>query len=131
MDPPAKFPKKERREIMKKNWQWSDKGINWFFTEILMIKQSCKLIGQEPNWSHPTKTGGLTCYIPLISIRKKISTQRYHLLFLIDIDDQRILQSDWTRGTSGHDQRNVLVPDTTFVWWRTPYRKTWLFQDIL
>ena len=32
-----------------------------------------------------------------------------------DIDDQRILQPDWTGGTTGHKQQKVLVPDANFL----------------
>ena len=39
---------------------------------------------------------------------------RHKLTLSQDIDDQRILQSDWTRCTSGHIQQKVVVLDPTF-----------------
>ena len=32
-----------------------------------------------------------------------------------DIDDQRILKSDWPSGRTGHTQPKVVVPDPTFL----------------
>ena len=42
--------------------------------------------------------------------------QRYQLILSQDIDDQRILESDWTSGTSGYTQSRaiVVVLDPTF-----------------
>ena len=37
-------------------------------------------------------------------------------------DDQRILKSDWTRGTSGHSQPMVVV-DAFFPWWLSSCKK--------
>ena len=37
------------------------------------------------------------------------------LIFSKNIDDQRILKSDWTRGTTGHIQQKVVVTDATFL----------------
>ena len=39
---------------------------------------------------------------------------RYQLILCRDIDDQRMLQSDWMRGTIAHTQTKVLVPGATF-----------------
>ena len=39
---------------------------------------------------------------------------RYQLISSRDTDDQRILQSDWIRGTNGHIQTKVKVTDPTF-----------------
>ena len=36
------------------------------------------------------------------------------LISFIDTDDQRILQPDWARGTTGHTQPKVVVSDVTF-----------------
>ena len=35
----------------------------------------------------------------------------------IQIHDERILQSDQTRGTTGHTQTKVVASDTNFPWW--------------
>ena len=40
-----------------------------------------------------------------------------------DIDDQRIQESDWPKGTSDHTQPKVLVSDATFLWWLSPTKK--------
>ena len=40
--------------------------------------------------------------------------QSYRLIHSSDIDDQRILQYDWTRGPTGYTQPKVVVSDTTF-----------------
>ena len=37
------------------------------------------------------------------------------LISFIDTDDQRILQTDWARGTTGHTQPKVVVSDVTFL----------------
>ena len=41
-----------------------------------------------------------------------------------DIDDQRILQYDWTRHTTGHIQPKVVVSNPSFSWWLSPCKKT-------
>ena len=56
-------------------------------------------------WPYLTKKGSLTWYLPLIIIfMQRIS----------EINRQRILQSDWTRGTTGHYQPRVAVSDVAF-----------------
>ena len=35
----------------------------------------------------------------------------------LDIDDQRILQSGWMRGTTGYSQPNVVASDAIFLCW--------------
>ena len=40
-----------------------------------------------------------------------------------DIDDQRILQYDWTRHTTGHIQPKVVVSNPSFSWWLSPCKK--------
>ena len=32
-----------------------------------------------------------------------------------NIEDQRVLQSDWTRDTTGHTQLKVVISDTAFI----------------
>ena len=41
-------------------------------------------------------------------------TLRHQLIPSRDIDDQRNLQFDWSRGTTGNTQPKVLVLDCTF-----------------
>ena len=53
----------------------------------------------------------------------KIVTWKYQLIPSGDIDDQVLLQSDWTRGTTGHTQPKIVVSDATFLWWSLSPRK--------
>ena len=46
-------------------------------------------------WTLPTKNSSIGCYLPLVSISLH-KIKNIHA-FLPDIDDQRILQSDWMR----------------------------------
>ena len=41
--------------------------------------------------------------------------QRYHLIPDRDIDNQRILEIDWPRGTPGHNQPRVVVFNAAFL----------------
>ena len=40
--------------------------------------------------------------------------QRHQLIPSRDIDDQRILEFNWTKGTLGHTQSRMVVSDATF-----------------
>ena len=40
-----------------------------------------------------------------------------------DIDDQRILESDWSKSTTDHIQSRVVVFNATILWWLSPYKK--------
>ena len=44
-----------------------------------------------------------------------VKNLRYQLLLSTDIDDQRTLQSDWTRGTTSHTKTKVVVSDASFL----------------
>ena len=48
--------------------------------------------------------------------------QSYQLILSRDIDYQRILESDWAKGTPGHTQKRVVILDTTFPWWLSQYK---------
>ena len=51
----------------------------------------------------------------------KMVGQRYKLITSTDTDDQRILESDWTRSKrTGHAQSGLLVLNATFSWWLSP-----------
>ena len=71
-----------------------------------MIKESCNLSHTKP---HQTKSGSKTLHDYPIQ-KKKIS------IIFRDTDDQRILNSDWMRGTTGHIQTKVVVSDATLPW---------------
>ena len=66
-------------------------------------------------WPCPTKNGSLTCCLPLMDI----SMQKYLRCQLItskENDDQRILQSGWTRTKPGQTQSKVVFLEATFLW---------------
>ena len=46
--------------------------------------------------------------------------QRYQLVIYRETDDQRILQSDWTRDKTCLIQPKMVDPDATFPWWLSP-----------
>ena len=46
-----------------------------------------------------------------------------------DIDDQRILQSDWMRVTHGHIQQKGIVMYSTFPWLQSPCKKSKISPD--
>ena len=43
-------------------------NIDWFLPEILLIKESCNLIGQETQLATPNQKGSLRCYLLLMII---------------------------------------------------------------
>ena len=67
----------------------------WFFPRILMIEESCNLIGCEAKWPHPTTIDNLRCYLPFMTNSMQKTTiltdsfQRYWW--------SKILESDWLR----------------------------------
>ena len=85
-------------------------------------------LDKRHTWPNPTKTGSLRCYVPLMtnSMHKRLS---YQWILSRVIDNQRILQSDWTRGTPGHTQPKVVVLDATFSLGISPCQKTKISLD--
>ena len=57
-----------------------------------MIKESCNLIGPEKQLNTPNQS----LILPSVDYLQT-KTPRYQLTLSRDIDDQRILQSDWLR----------------------------------
>ena len=53
----------------------------------------------------------------------KITIWRHHLILSRDIDEQRILQSDWIRSTLCHSLYKVVVSDATFSWRSSPCKE--------
>ena len=49
--------------------------------------------------------------LPFLVNHFHVKNLRYRLIPSTAIDDQRILQSDWTKVTNGHTQSKVLVSD--------------------
>ena len=83
---------------------------------MLMIEESNNLTEQE---AHQVKSNhkwqsqmlpSLNDYLYAKSLRSK-------LIHSWDIDDQRILQSDWMRSTLGHTQPKVVAADPASPWW--------------
>lgn len=60
-------------------------------------------------------------------------THEYKNTLSQNIDDKRLPQIDWMRDKCSYAQQKVVVPDTTFTWWLTPWKKnvTWFFTQIL
>ena len=86
---------------------------------------------RRKKWSWPTKSGSLRCCLPLMSNSMQKKKLRYHSFLSRDFDDQRILQSEWTRGITGHFQPKEKVPDATLACWLPPYKKLrdcWIFS---
>ena len=87
------------------------KRINWFFPEMLIIKESCNLTGWETQLVTPDQSWKSQMLLKIL---------RYHLILWRNNDGQRILQSDWSRSTSGHTQPKLVVSGDTFLWWLAP-----------
>ena len=77
---------------------------------------------------HSIKNGSLRCSLPLTinCINKK---PRYQLTHSWEIDYQRILQSDWTRGTTNQTLSTLVVSDASFPWWLSPCKKSKISLD--
>ena len=58
-----------------------------------MMKES----GREAHQPHPNKSSSFRYYLPLMI--NSTHTKKYQLVLSSDIVNQRILQSDWMRGT--------------------------------
>ena len=79
-------------------------------------------LDKRHNWPHLTKSGTLRWYLPLVSIF--IQKNKDHLILSTDTHaHQRILQSDYTKGTSGHPQPKQAVSHPALPWWSSPYKK--------
>ena len=59
-----------------------------------MIKEFCKVIGQEPQLATPNQER-MSKMLSLFNDYLHIKMLTYHLILSRHIDDQRILQSDW------------------------------------
>ena len=80
-----------------------------------MIKESRYLIGQDVQAATLNQK---------LYLGDKLHTNKLRYLILSrDIDDQRILQSGSTRGTTGHTQPNVVVSDAAFLSLLSPCKK--------
>ena len=95
------------RSYLQRYW-WSNNPAIW--------------LDKRHNWPHLTKSGTLRWYLPLVSIF--IQKNKDHLILSTDTHaHQRILQSDYTKGTSGHPQPKQAVSHPALPWWSSPYKK--------
>ena len=84
-----------------------DQDIKWFFLVILLIKESCYMIGLEtkltkPNHQPKVVVSAATFKWWLTPCKKKL---------------------DWTKGTPGNIQPKVLISGVTFPRWLSPCKK--------
>ena len=71
------------------------------------------------NWPHPTKDDSPRyCHHLITNSMQNNSLDSYQ-----NNDYQKNLQSQWTRGTSGHTKIKVVASDAPFAWWLTPCKK--------
>ena len=93
----------QRNKKRKTKRRWLDKGINWFFAEILMTKKPCSSFWPGAyDWPETTKSDSLRCYLPLMTY--SIKKVRDQMILFKEIVDQRILQSNLTRSLTDHTQ---------------------------
>ena len=85
------------------------------FQRYWWSKNSAIWLDQRYTWPNQTKSGSGRHFLPLMTNDYLHAKLRYHLALSPNIDDQRILQTDWTRGTTGHTQPKVLVSGPTFL----------------
>ena len=84
------------------------KEIHWFFPILLLIKESFNLIG----WETPQATTIQNVLVSgAIYPDDFLHAKMNHLVLFTDIDDQRILLSDWMSDTTSHTQPKVAVSD--------------------
>ena len=67
---------------------------------------------ERHTWLHPTKSGGLEYYFPLMTLFMQKKKKTYQLTLSEEIDDKRILKSDYTRVT----QPRKIVTFPSFPW---------------
>ena len=85
-------------------------------------KNSATCLNDRHNWPNPNKSGSLI--LPSIAGYLQAKNIWYSLIPSRDIDDQRILRSDWTRDTTGNTQLKLAVSDPSFLWWLSPCKKS-------
>lgn len=68
--------------------------ITWFFPQILMIKESCNLIGKEAKLATPNQNRK-SQVLPFFDDYLHAKIIRSQLIPSRGIDDQRIMEFDW------------------------------------
>ena len=96
--------------VVQQRARWKKIDIDWLLSEILMIKDSCNLIGQETHLATPNHK-----WWPLKLPWRKL---KYQLILSRGVDDQRILQSDWMRHATCNwpNPTKKVVPNSIFPW---------------
>ena len=106
------------------------KTFDWIIPEILVIKESCNMIGPEALLATPNKK---TWSQILISLDDKLDENkiRYQLFLSRDIDDKRILQSDWIKATTGNTPPKAVFSYATSLSWVSPHKSLtyWLIKS--
>ena len=80
----------------KKHWRSLDS-----FHRYLRSKNPTTWLDERQKWSQPTKKGK-SHMLPSLDDYLYAKNIRTHTILFRNIDDQRILQSDWSRGRIGH-----------------------------
>ena len=94
---------KKQKQKNKKTKKNTKTNITWFFPQILMIKEPCNLIGSKAQTtSHTQPKEGLSHATFTWWLSPSTKNQWEWAILPRDIDDQRIIQSDWTRDTTDH-----------------------------
>ena len=101
-----------------------------FLPNVLQIKKSCRLIGQEAQLDTSNQTQSQV--LPSFAVSDGIfifpwwptptEKVKYHLILSRDIDNQRTLQWDWMKGTASHTQQKIIL-DSTLTWLLCPCKK--------
>ena len=78
-----------------------------------MVKESCHLIRIESPLDSPKQKWQFQ-KLPFTDDYPHDKNLRYHLIPAKDINDQRMLQSDWTKSTAGQTQPKMVVSDVMF-----------------
>ena len=93
------------KKNMQKNWD-----TNWLFPEILTIKESWNLIGQQTQLVPPMQK----LWSQMLHSHDDYlhaTNPRYGLIPSKDIDDQIIMQSDWWRAFRPITEDSRFIPD--------------------
>ena len=90
----------------------SEKGINWFLPEILKINKSWNPSGPETKIGH-TQSRVVVLDATFPQWFSPFKNKRNWPVLSSDIADQRILQSDWMRHTTGHNQSKLVLRGAT------------------
>ena len=112
--------KKKKKEFSGTTLAWwpspckKQTKITWFFQHILIIKESCNLTRWEAQVA-TIKQNRQSHMLPSLDGYLHAKHLRVPLIPSRDINNQKILQSNWMRGTTSHTQSKEVAPDATFT----------------